>query len=238
MLYSIIPPVLVVLSLIGIILFLMKKAPAVARLETETNVISEEEKKERELSARYAALKKENKKPVKEVLRIFFSKLWGKLKSLGGLFGRFYAWRKIALKKRNNHIGKKLDNDQTTREDFFSKETEDAFRIERKDRVAVTDEEEYLPEEPRAEKSMAELEAEKEIVAKVQKKDLFEKILIDRIAANPKDIEAYERLGEYYLEIENWNYAKECFKQVIKLNPKNTNAKSKMRKLEKILSRR
>ena len=62
--------------------------------------------------------------------------------------------------------------------------------------------------------------------------------LIDRIAANPKDIEAYERLGEYYLEIENWNYAKECFKQVLKLNPRNIGARSRMRKLERILSRR
>ena len=73
---------------------------------------------------------------------------------------------------------------------------------------------------------------------KVVKKDLFEKILIDRIASNPKDIEAYERLGEYYLEIESWNYAKECFKQVIKLNPRNIGARSRMRKLERILSRR
>jgi tetratricopeptide (TPR) repeat protein len=69
------------------------------------------------------------------------------------------------------------------------------------------------------------------------RKDIFEKIMVERIAANPKDVEAYERLGEYYIEIESWEYAKECFKQVIKLNPENNNAKDKMRELERVFSK-
>ena len=78
---------------------------------------------------------------------------------------------------------------------------------------------------------------EKEEETKHEKKDILEKILVERIAANPKDIEAYERLGEYYFEIENWNYAKECFKQVLKLNPRNIGIRSKMRKLERMLGK-
>ncbi len=70
-----------------------------------------------------------------------------------------------------------------------------------------------------------------------ERKDIFEKILIDRIAVNPKDIEAYERLGEYYSEIENWEYAKECFKQVIRLDNKNISVKIKMKRLERLLSK-
>jgi tetratricopeptide (TPR) repeat protein len=72
---------------------------------------------------------------------------------------------------------------------------------------------------------------------KAEMKDRLEEILIERIALNPKDIEAYERLGEYYMEIENFEFAKECFKQVIKLDPTNKNVKYKMRRLEYVLGR-
>ena len=68
-------------------------------------------------------------------------------------------------------------------------------------------------------------------------KDRLEELLIERIAANPKDIEAYERLGEYYMEIKSYEFAKECFKQVIKLDPLNRNVKYKMRRLEHLLSK-
>jgi len=68
-------------------------------------------------------------------------------------------------------------------------------------------------------------------------RDRLEELLIERIAINPKDIEAYERLGEYYLEIKSYMDAKECFKQVIKLNPSDRNAKYRMRRLENLLSK-
>ena len=58
-----------------------------------------------------------------------------------------------------------------------------------------------------------------------------------QVTVNPKDIEAYERLGEYYMEIKSYNDAKECFKQVIKLNPGNRNVKYKIRRLEYLLSK-
>lgn len=63
-------------------------------------------------------------------------------------------------------------------------------------------------------------------------KNHLEKILIERIAVNARDVEAYERLGEYYLDIENYEFAKECFKQVLKLAPANRSAKYKMKKIE------
>ena len=66
-------------------------------------------------------------------------------------------------------------------------------------------------------------------------KGRLEELLIERIAANPKDIEAYERLGEYYLEVKNLEHAKECFKQILRMNPTNSNVKYKMRKLERML---
>ena len=63
----------------------------------------------------------------------------------------------------------------------------------------------------------------------------MEEVLIKRIAINPKDIEAYERLGDYYLEGENYQDSKECFKQVLKLSPTHHKARLKIRKLEKLI---
>jgi tetratricopeptide (TPR) repeat protein len=74
--------------------------------------------------------------------------------------------------------------------------------------------------------------------ARVEMKDRLEDLLIERIAANPKDTEAYERLGEYYMEIDSLQDAKECFKQVLKLDPKNANVKYRMRRLETIMHKR
>lgn len=73
--------------------------------------------------------------------------------------------------------------------------------------------------------------------SKTEMKDRLEEILVERIALNPRDLEAYERLGEYYLEIEDYNDAKECFKQVVKLDPTNRRAKFKLKKLENIIGR-
>ncbi len=67
-------------------------------------------------------------------------------------------------------------------------------------------------------------------------KDRLEELLIERIAANPKDLEAYERLGQYYMEIKGYTDAKECFKQVIKLDPGNRNAKYRLKRLETLLA--
>lgn len=67
-------------------------------------------------------------------------------------------------------------------------------------------------------------------------KNKFEEILIKRIATNPRDLEAYERLGDYYIEQGNVEDALECYRQVLKLNPVNYKAKIKTKKLEKISS--
>jgi len=66
-------------------------------------------------------------------------------------------------------------------------------------------------------------------------KNRLEDALIKRIAVNPKDIEAYERLGDYYSDMKNFKDAVECYRQVAKLSPRHLKAKSKLRALERIL---
>ncbi|MDH4330186.1 MAG: tetratricopeptide repeat protein [Candidatus Moranbacteria bacterium] len=66
--------------------------------------------------------------------------------------------------------------------------------------------------------------------SKVQRErdDNLEKALVARIASDPRDIEAYEKLGAYYEERENYDDAMSCYKYVLKLNPRNKKAERKV----------
>jgi len=59
-----------------------------------------------------------------------------------------------------------------------------------------------------------------------------EAALIYRIAENPKDLEAYREIGDYYIDIGNIKDAKEAFKMVLKLRPRDLKAKSSLREIE------
>jgi hypothetical protein len=59
-----------------------------------------------------------------------------------------------------------------------------------------------------------------------------EAALIYRIAENPKDLEAYRDIGDYYMGIGNIKDAKESFKMVLKLRPRDLKAKSSLREIE------
>jgi tetratricopeptide (TPR) repeat protein len=65
-----------------------------------------------------------------------------------------------------------------------------------------------------------------------------EEDLIGRIATNPKDFEAYEALGDFYMDNGNIKDAKECYRQVLKLSPVQRMVKIKIRRLEKLLSQK
>ncbi len=62
-----------------------------------------------------------------------------------------------------------------------------------------------------------------------------EERLIKRIAANPKNVSAYEALGDYYLEQGDVSDAKSCYRQVLKLSPVHRMVKVKIRKLERLM---
>jgi hypothetical protein len=59
-----------------------------------------------------------------------------------------------------------------------------------------------------------------------------EDALIHRIAENPKDMEAYREIGEYYLSIGNIKDAKDSFKMVLRLRPRDLKAKSSLKEIE------
>ena len=70
---------------------------------------------------------------------------------------------------------------------------------------------------------------------KKREKNELERILIERIAVNPKDMEAYERLGNYYEEIEEWSDAEACYMQVLKLSVNNYRVKIKLERVQRII---
>ncbi len=62
-----------------------------------------------------------------------------------------------------------------------------------------------------------------------------EKMLIKRIAANPRDVEAYELLGQVYLVQGNFVDAKECYQQVLIFNPQHPTAIKKLDRIKKLI---
>lgn len=73
----------------------------------------------------------------------------------------------------------------------------------------------------------------KKVAYPEERKEELESILVERIASDPRDIEAYERLGDYYVSQENYVDAEACYKQVIKLNPQSISAKNKLSRFKK-----
>lgn len=229
MLYSVIPPLLLVLSVIGIIIFFVKKAPEAERLGR----LSEENRSISGAGGRMRMASGGFRKIWLFILRLAAGLSRKSLASLEKSVGKMAGTVKDrkarrserqadAAKRQDEYLIEKLNNYEETAEPEPKRrivaEEEKPVRPMLSDRVVVPDAEERRMKEERI-------------------RERLENVLIERIAMNPRDTEAYERLGEYYFDLENYEHAKECFKQVIKLDPTNRSVKYKMKKLETLLSR-
>ncbi len=253
MLYSTIPPILIILSLAGIIIFFMKKAPQIARLNDEDAL-------EKESRARRATVGFWGK-----IARGIGNINWGGAKNVLLVFSEKLTRRARIMFLRLESQSKNLNDSIRTKRDGhrhkaakmkamnMESQEEEAIR-EKLDHYESQKKKSYLTgvknvlQKEKVVAKKANVTDEKVIKPMVsdrvvtpsgraEMKDRLEGLLIERIAANPKDVEAYERLGEYYMEIDSLNDAKECFKQVLKLDPKNRNVKYRMRVLETMLRR-
>ncbi|KKR21529.1 MAG: hypothetical protein UT50_C0007G0015 [Candidatus Moranbacteria bacterium GW2011_GWA2_39_41] len=256
MLYQIIPPILIILSLAGIVIFFMKKAPQIASLEESESL--EQEKIEMLAEAgffRRSIIHVKNIRwdDIKHFLlivlekltrkaRIMFLKLESQSKNLSDSI-RTKRNSKLKPSERNDEVLENIEED-----DIINKVKN--YQLEKKvgylnrfkktavsDKVVVDENAVVIHKE---EKVIRPTVSDRVVTpqARTEMKDRLEDLLIERIAANPKDTEAYERLGEYYMEIDSLNDAKECFKQVLKLDPKNRNVRYRMKRLETIMHKR
>ena len=233
MAYSIIPPIIIVLSLIGIILFLMKKAPRVRELSDD----GPRKRGADVFSPAVSGVAEKNGARMQAVKQGFFMTLEKTMRKFKVMFlkleNKFTTWNESIKQKRKKHADEEAQKKESEGEifsgNFQRPDNNGGQKFNRRGVYVRESLEERLGRPMVSEKAAVPAMKDPEI------KDRLEKLLIERIAVNPKDTEAYERLGEYYFEIRNYNYAKECFKQVIKLNPANQDAKSRMKRLEKIL---
>ena len=91
-----------------------------------------------------------------------------------------------------------------------------------------------LPQQREVRPMIRETMTRPEPQSRIKEKNKLEDALIKRIAINPRDIEAYERLGDYYLESNNPQDSLECFKQVLRLSPSHQKARLRIKRLEKV----
>lgn len=258
MLYQIIPPILVIFSVIGIIIFLVKKAPAISRLEQEEKMGQEREANQGIGGAGNFSHKSVGESVVASKIKHFFLVFLEKLvKKFRIIFLKLETMLKNwgeGIRQRRSSRFEKIDNEKKAQ--LESGQFEEAVPVTREVEGLDGISEKigrYNPERKniRERLGLKQREVQEEVEEKYfrpiisdhvvvpkrrrETKTRLEELLIERIAANPKDIEAYERLGEYYLEVKNLEHSKECFKQVLRLNPTNRNARYKIRKLEKFL---
>jgi len=249
--YSIIPPIALILSLIGIIIFLSRRASKIALLEDSSRIGSRNEQAfpgKRTFWSRIFFWSNGEGGGLKHGFLFFLEKFTRKLRIFFLKFENLFThWSESIRKKRKDYIESAASeerNDETGRLEA-NPDIIERVRMHGEGNVYVRrgaeENNARLAEKRLDEKKIIRpIISDKVITPRVKPeiKNRLERILIERIAANPKDTEAYERLGEYYFEIENYQHSKECFKQVIKLDPMNVNVKDKMKRLERLLARR
>lgn len=220
MLGYIIPPIVIVFSLGALIMFIFKKSAGIP----EEMIMKE----------RNAALSLEKKKLFR--LTQFFLNLTEKI---------IQRFKLVSLKVYNrsdnlfHSVKEKREKRQSTRrENRESRFNQEGIRFERKRPNSllikeIKDEEEEKEEEEEVRPMVSQRVVQPDSRTNVRNE--FERALIERIAYNPRDIEAYERLGDYYIEIGNFNDSLSCFEQVLVLSPVNRRAKLKVKRLQKIV---
>jgi len=227
MIYLIIPPIIIIVCMALLLFLFSRKSPQLYRMN---------EQKKEEVLMQPPPDKISKIKSIFSEISLKFLEHWSqrtkvwflKLHNLANS-----AFHKIREKRKNGKEENKIAEE--TKEEAAEEKKDGAFeetfvrKISEPEKAA----EAGIPEEKISEPMVSKEAVQPE--TRPDEKNEYEQILIDRIAANPKDIEAYERLGDYYIERKNYVDAKECFSQVLKLNPGYRRAKMKMRRLEKML---
>lgn len=229
MLYYILPPIIIVISAAALIVFLFRKADQVPLSEMNAN-------------DSVSAYEKNRMKIIKVAMGQFF------LKSLERLM---HKSKLVSLKFHNssNDLFHSIREKRQHRARVHQEEMNNIEErvVEKNDRVEVVEPVMLRPAMPRTSEihsrvrqALRPMVRETVAVPRSQKpglklKDQLEEALIKRIAVNPKDIEAYERLGDYYMESGSYQDSMECFKQVLKLSPTHYKAKTSIRKIERLM---
>lgn len=219
MVYLLIPPIIIIICVALLLFLFSRKSPQLFKMNAQ---------KKDEVPPHPSPDKISKIKSVFSEISLKFMERWSQ---------RTKVWF-LKLHNLSNNVFHKIKEKRKNgkEENKIAEETKRKAEREvfvRKISVPEKTAEAGIPEKKTSEPMVSEEMVQPE--ARPSEKNEYEQILIDRIAANPKDIEAYERLGDYCIERKNYVDAKECFSQVLKLNPGYRRAKMKMRRLEKML---
>ncbi len=240
-LYFVLPPVIIVVSLALIIFLVSRKSLEIERKITEdkANAINNESQLSMEVKSRGLYFLEK----LAHWFKIFSLKMHNWLEEKL----KFIKQRKVKIdsdKKRNGQ--EHIDDKQNIQREEIEKEN---VRPEVKKKKLIEKIFQNINEKRKLKKDAKranEADAEKkerieifkqkamiskEVTYPEEKKEELENILIERIAIDPRDIEAYERLGDYYISQKNYKDAKECYRQVLKLNPRSVTIKKKLENL-------
>lgn len=218
MLNYIIPPIVIILGLAALIFFIFRKS---SNLPKEM-ILGEGAKMGKNIDSRKRKIFKFTQFLLKITER---GMQYFKLISLK-FYNKTDNWFHSIRKKRVNRINGIKDTEDENKaivmkEEILINKEKDIFV----DNFKVTQEE----IRPMISSKVVQPDSRNEV------KNEFEKALIERIALNPRDIEAYERLGDYYIEIGNFSDSLSCFEEVLRLSPINRKAKIKLKRLQKIV---
>lgn len=253
--YLIVPPIIVVLAIVLLLWYLSKKSddPSVQKRVLSLDGVPKKKRFQSFHEWRLRSLEKFVQRSKNSSLKIH---------------NAFHTWLQSIRTRRQNENKREYRVADTDSGIVFSSDTknetesrgaevvqDETFQstesrfsiplIRRKKRVEHSLEEESsshevkISEEEREEKVERPMVSEKVAVPEQKRKQGSpEEDLIARIATNPKDFEAYEALGDFYMENGNVKDAKECYRQVLKLSPVHRMVKIKIRRLEKLLSQK
>lgn len=217
-LYFVLPPIIIVVSLAFAIFLISRKS-----LEIEKRIL---ENRKKEDSSKLVVSAKAKWLQLLEKMSH-----WFKVLSL-----KIHNWNENKLK-----MLKKKKIEVNVAKEKFDREDERKRRVipvVRKIDIQVSKKEREEMQERKDTEKREKDEAQgimvsKRVVHPDDTRKELEEALINRIAADPRDIEAYERLGDYYISQNNVNDAQECYRQVLKLNPQSLSVKGKIERLNK-----
>lgn len=217
MLNYILPPIVIIISVSILIMFLFRKAENMPAHEL---LLDEENRDDEKPRAKIFSV-------VGEFLLKFMERMMHRSKLWSLQFhnvSNVWFQRIREKRQRSQRIAKEIQEKIVQPEKDADQNNSDAVKIKE---IAT------LPQAsvPRPMVSAGMTMPQKNVM---MEKNQLEEALIRRIAINPKDIEAYERLGDYYIESQNTRDALECFKQVLKLSPTHHKARLRIRRLERM----
>jgi len=154
---------------------------------------------------------------------------------------RSHAWmeHRLLRKKEKTQVLQELDKVEISEKlekinDEVAKD-EDAALKEKIEILSDGNGHNYFEQEENPEAVVSESEA---VVTEEPVIDEQERIYIDLIAENPKDVMAYRALGFLYLNQKNYSDARACFRQALKLNPDDEEVKIKLEEIKGVRGKR